>query len=284
MTQAGVTYTNFARWNLARLLRDLREGCQMTQAQLAKLLDVDVRTVRRDESGEADVPLQRIYAICYVLKIRDSQQQQALVQMAENAAKGDGVFDSHGAEEWWGVYRGAERHARSLSVWEPGMVWGPWQIPEYVRAVCQAGRPPVDEEGIQTQIRIRLERQSYLLDSAQPPHVQVLMGALATFRPVGGPEVLTAQVGRLLEIDRHDNVDIRVLPRDVGAHPLMATGSFAIVRFPQELGASIVYDEGLGSAQYHERPDLVIRYAEAFAAAWDLAIPIERHVRERSVV
>ena len=79
-------------------------------------------------------------------------------------------------------------------------------------------------------------------------------------RPVGGRQVMRAQLERLVELTELPNVTLQVLPLEAGAHPAMV-GAFSILRFADEELPDVVYVEHLTSALYLSKREDVDQYA-----------------------
>lgn len=67
--------------------------------------------------------------------------------------------------------------------------------------------------------------------SADQPALQVALNESVLRRPVGGAEVMAAQLDRLAETSELPNVSLRVVPFAAGFHPGILSGSFNILRF-----------------------------------------------------
>lgn len=74
---------------------------------------------------------------------------------------------------------------------------------------------------------------------------------------------MRGQMDYLLHIGVLPNIDIQVLPFDVGAHAAMS-GSFTILEFPEPLDPTIVYTDTVGSGHIEEDQEEVSRYIGAF--------------------
>jgi len=75
------------------------------------------------------------------------------------------------------------------------------------------------------------------------PKLWAIMDEAAPRRVVGGHDVISGQVARLLEARSLPNVTIQVIPFGAGAHPGM-DGSFVILDFPDGEDPGIVYLSG----------------------------------------
>jgi hypothetical protein len=78
-------------------------------------------------------------------------------------------------------------------------------------------------------------------------------------RPVGGGQVLRAQLERLIEATELPNVRLQVLPFGAGAHPAMVS-AFSILRFADQELPDVVYLEQLTSALYLNKREDVDQY------------------------
>jgi hypothetical protein len=97
-----------------------------------------------------------------------------------------------------------------------------------------------------------MKRQD-LLTAADPPRVWSVMDETALRRPVGGREVIRAQLQHLVEIAALPQVSLQVVPFGHGGHAA-AGGSFTILRFAEPILPDVVYIEHLTSALYLQAP------------------------------
>jgi len=79
------------------------------------------------------------------------------------------------------------------------------------------------------------------------------MDETALRRPVGGRQVIGAQLHHLLEIAALPQVSLQVVPFGHGGHAA-AGGSFTILRFAEPTLPDLVYIEHLTSALYLQAP------------------------------
>ena len=82
----------------------------------------------------------------------------------------------------------------------------------------------------------------------------------ALHRPIGGREVMKAQVAHLLELMEQPNVTLQIMPFRFGAHAGEG-GAFTLLRFPEPELPDVVYLEQLVSASYLDKTEYVERYA-----------------------
>lgn len=270
----------FARFQVARRLRSLREAKRLSLEQAARLIGKSRMTLARTESGEYEIELERVWSLCRVYGA-SSQVTSALATMAGRTTTPNGLVDDFGAEEWVGLYVDLERHATSLQIYQPELVPGPFQIEPYIRAVCKVACPPSSEERIEGQVKLRLERQRHLTAPETPLRVTAILGAGVLTRPVGGRNVLEAQIKYLCEISTLEHIDVRVLPWRAGAHAALASGPFITLGFPDEMDTPVVYLESHTGARYLEQASDLSAYRDLFAAVYASTIPIREYVDDQ---
>src|SRR5262249_37955971 len=139
---------------------------------------------------------------------------------------------------WFRPFAKREPVATSLRTFQVALLPGLLQTGDYARALLST-KVGATEDDVDQLVTARLERQ-IILDQDEPPLLWVLIDEEALHRPVGGHEVMQAQVEHLVEMAGRPNVVIQVIPREVGAHQGLA-GAFVIADFASS--PSIVYLE-----------------------------------------
>jgi hypothetical protein len=161
---------------------------------------------------------------------------------------------------WFLPFADLEAAAAALFEFEPLAVPGLLQTEDYARAILRAGRPRDSDEEIERHVAARMARQA-ILGRDRPPLLWVVLDEAVLRRPVGGREVMRAQLARLVAASASPHIVIQVLPFAVGEHAGMG-GARVIVRLPSE--GEIVYVEGPGSGQFIGTPEDVAECALRF--------------------
>ncbi|MEV5684593.1 helix-turn-helix transcriptional regulator [Streptomyces sp. NPDC052164] len=181
---------------------------------------------------------------------------------------------------WFQPYADMEAKAAYISTYQAQVVYGLLQTEEYARAVLATGMPD-DLEGL---LAGRMERQR-ILDREKPPMAWAILDEAVLHRPIGGHEVMRAQLGKLLEFSAHRWMRIQVLPFAAGEHRSL-DGAFNLLRFDED--PDIIYTEDLISGHMTASPDTVkeasLRYAHLQATALsveDSVVLIARVMEER---
>lgn len=128
-----------------------------------------------------------------------------------------------------GVHKGQqdvkalEAQMSMLRMFQPALVPGLLQIPEYIRAVLR--RHDLSDDTLARTISGRLDRQAVLYDSSKSLRF-IITEPVLRWRIVA-PSVMAAQLDRIVSVSRLAHVDIRVVPLNIQQND-MANHSFAI--------------------------------------------------------
>ncbi|HCU93950.1 MAG TPA: transcriptional regulator [Actinobacteria bacterium] len=250
------------RMILGRQLQALREKAGMSYEQAAEAIYSSEWTVRRMERAEGGLKPLTVKSLLMAYGVTDVREIDAFLALSRDASKPswwhsyDDVLPS-----WFRIAVGLEESASLIRAYEPQVVPGLLQTPDYIRAISTASFPGATEEETQRRVALRLARQEFLTRPGAPDYWVVLEETVLR-RPVGGPKVMRAQLAHLIEAAGRPNVTIQVIPFAAGWHPALY-GMFNIFRFPGNELPDVVYSENLTSAYYLNKPEDTTRYTEA---------------------
>ncbi|MGC0372884.1 helix-turn-helix domain-containing protein [Streptomyces sp. SAI-229] len=263
------------RMILGRQLEELRVRAGLTYEEAGTAIGVSHSTIRRMEAAKvARLRLADAEKLLRVYGVTDQQEIDAFLKSAREANK----------RGWWHTYRDVmpdwfaaclslEQAALQIRAYESQFVHGLLQTEAYARALLNAGNPHAPAEATERRIALRMRRQE-LLGRETPPRVWVVMDETVLRRPVGGPEVMRAQIGHLIELHRLPQVTLQIMPFAGGPHPAMRAGSFQLFRFRARELPDIVYLDGLIGAVYLDKGEDVVVYREALDRTGAQATPV----------
>ncbi|WP_199850505.1 helix-turn-helix domain-containing protein [Streptomyces sp. CMB-StM0423] len=211
----------------------LRERLGLTQRQLAERIGYGFDLVAAVEQGR------RIPRPEYIDQVDVALEAGGLLKVMKEEvarAKYPAFFEDFAA---------LEKEAVELQAYDSQVINGLLQTEEYARAVLAARRPPVHEDTIQQRVAARLDRQA-IFDRQPPPMLSFVLEETVLRRPVGGRDVLRAQLEHLLEIGRRPNVEIQVMPTDRDEHAGLA-GPLHLIETEDQ--RRIAYVEVQGTSQ-----------------------------------
>ncbi|MBD0709975.1 MULTISPECIES: helix-turn-helix domain-containing protein [unclassified Streptomyces] len=132
-----------------------------------------------------------------------------------------------------------EKLAAELLAYDTLVVNGLLQTEEYMRALGNNHRPPVDADTIEQRVTARLVRQN-IFDRRPAPLLSFVMCESVLLRKIGGGEVLRGQLEHLLAMGRRGNVELQIMSLDCAENAGVA-GPFTVVT--REDGKRFVYTE-----------------------------------------
>ncbi|MGH3191500.1 MAG: helix-turn-helix domain-containing protein [Streptosporangiaceae bacterium] len=272
-----LTGSTVPRRQLGRYLRDLRESAGLGMEQAARELELSRATLWRVEKGQVSVKVRDVRAMCVVYNATP-QMTEVLIGLA-GEAKAKGWWQSYGdaVPDWFDLYVGLEAAASTLQWYEPLLIPGLFQSADYARTVITENRPELGAEETDRRVELRIARQTLLRRKVDVPALDVLLNQSILDCPVGGPEIMAAQLDRLSEAGELPNVSIRIVPPAAGFHLGLLTGSFVILRFPPsgngaETEPPTVYADGFTGALYLDKRAEVERYRRAFDGIRELSL------------
>ncbi|GAB2818899.1 helix-turn-helix domain-containing protein [Streptomyces daliensis] len=247
---------------LGTRLRRLREAQFITAAEAADSLRAPEEHVTAMELGRSGFRPRDVADFLRIYGVTDEAERATLIALMEEANR-PGWWHSYQdvVPAWLHTYLGMEEAAGVIRSYEVQFVPGLLQTPDYARAVIalrdDAGEPRAAERR-ERRLALRMRRQE-ILRGPRPPHLWAVIDEAALRRPIGGPEVMRAQLRHLVEVCELPHVTVQVMPFAAGGHPA-AGGPVTLLRLPQSELPDVVYLEQLHGAHYPEDPADVERY------------------------
>lgn len=236
---------------LARHLRRAREASGRSQTEAAKLVGWSLPKLGRLESAET----RRITP-------GDLDKLAELYGVDADTVAGWRDLASQGKERgWWAKYRKSgvftddlpdfEAEASAIRTYEPQVVPGLLQTPDYAEALLRGGQAHEDD-AIASRVDARMQRQQ-ILHRHEPPEYWAIIDEAALRRVVGSPEVMRAQIDHLARMATRHGVTIQILPYDAGAHAANM-GALVLMDYAEPIDPSLAYVETYAASLFLEEP------------------------------
>jgi transcriptional regulator with XRE-family HTH domain len=187
---------------------------------------------------------------------------------ADFAARCDDAFDTPGTfaelqeliarEAWPSFYAPAlefEGRAVRIHQWSPLVAPGLFQTEDYARCVISAGQPFLSAGELEQKVKERMDRQQILGRQSGPLQVWEVIPEGTLRHVIGSPEIMRAQVDKLIEAAESSDTVLQVLPYSAHDNP-GTNGPVLIFDFAKE--PSVVYTECDGGGMLVENRELVI--------------------------
>jgi transcriptional regulator with XRE-family HTH domain len=258
-------------------LRRLRTEAGLSREEAGEAIRASEWKIHRLENGQVGFKERDIIDLLRLYEVTDPDEVAAFVALAREANT-PGWWQHYGdvLPPWFRTYVDLEWAAALIRTYEGQFIPGLLQTDDYMRAVVQGTHLDESPEELGRRVRLRMARQT-LLTREQPPRLWAVVDEAALRRPVGGPEVMRGQLGRLIEATKLPNVTLQILPFDVGAHPALI-GTFTILRFPEVELPDVDYLEHLTSALYLNKPEEVDQYLNVMESIQVRAAPPDKTV------
>jgi transcriptional regulator with XRE-family HTH domain len=244
-----------AQW-LGQRLRRLREERDLTLRQVADQLERDPSTVSRFESAEYPIRRADLVALLDFFEVHDPHRRQDLLNLREDVwRKGwwEGYADD--VEQGFIDYPWLESRAVRILSYDTFALPGLTHTRDYAEATIRQGdKLAPRHERLARLVEMRMTRQRVLEDSDSPTQLTAVLDESALRRPVGGRVVMKAQLRHLLALMDQPNIELRVLPFDVGWHEGFH-GAFKLFELPEPY-PQVAYVESLAGKLYIETPDV----------------------------
>ncbi|CAM5234415.1 helix-turn-helix domain-containing protein [Streptomyces californicus] len=240
-------------------LKRLREKAGVRMEDAAERIGGDKPKISRQENGRQGVSKLEIEALLELYGVSDDRLRTALITLArEGRRKG-----------WWAQYSdilssnfqerlSIEADTARILSFQPMLVPGLLQTVEYATQVIRSAGKNATEEQIASYIDVRRSRQE-IFTRENPPQFVCLLDEAVLHREIGGPAVMAAQLGKILEISNPPKLTIQVVPFAEGWHA-GADGAFNIYSYPDPMDLDVVNLEYLDGALYLEEDESVERY------------------------
>ena len=126
------------------------------------------------------------------------------------------------------------------------------QTREYAEALIRHGaKERTPEIQIAKWTDLRIERQR-VLHQEDPTRLAIVLEEAAVQRPVGGEQIMRAQLRRLVDLGGAGNIEIQVIPTGYGPHAALR-GSFQLYEMPDPY-PDVAHMETMGGSLYLEEP------------------------------
>jgi transcriptional regulator with XRE-family HTH domain len=171
---------------------------------------------------------------------------------------------------WFRPYLEIEREARTIKNWEPVLVPGLLQTPDYARALVRATNPRWTSQQVEEVVDSRISRQE-ILDREDPPTFLAFLDEGVLHRLIGSTAVMRAQLEHLMELaETQQHTSVQIVPLDAGAHAGL-TGSIVVASFKNQ--PDVVYLESLWKGEVVTEPDGIEALTSQMDAIRVLALP-----------
>ncbi|WP_433344411.1 helix-turn-helix domain-containing protein [Micromonospora sp. CA-111912] len=258
------------------MLRQAREEAGINLEAAAEALEWSRAKMYRLESGQTALRTHDVNLMCQ--HYGTSTELTEVLVCLSRESKSKGWWHAYGdvIPAWFELYVGLEAAARRVRHYEPNLIPGLLQSPEYMEGVFATKKSRTPQEVAQ-KVALRLERQKLLTRrSPAAPGFEAIIDEAVIRRPIGDLEAWRRQLAHLVNASQAANVSFVVLPLAAGPHLASITGAFIMLDFPpvgtRPAEPSTIYCESLTGSLYLDRPNEIEAYSDVWQTLRGLAL------------
>lgn len=151
-----------------------------------------------------------------------------------------------------------EHNARAITTVSPLLIPGILQTTDYIKSMMSSDG--VSSGELATRVTVRIGRREVIAREQNPVKLVALIGQAAIYDMIAGRDVMIAQLKYLIDRSSLPNVNIHVIPFNVGWHPAHA-GPFSLIQMDSP--KPVVFVENRQSGLIFHEDDDVYAYQRA---------------------
>ncbi|MCB5911524.1 helix-turn-helix domain-containing protein [Streptomyces pinistramenti] len=213
------------------------------------------------------------YAVSYLSEIERGARRMPgdLAAHIDRVLKTDGFFERRcedvrkarrvGHADYFARILEAEKYAKSVEEWYPGLIPGLLHTAAYARVMVRATHPLAPNEEVEERVTARLARARLFEDDHKTPMYWVILHESVLREPMLPPEDMAEQLDHIAALARRHRIAPQILPWNCGPHPFML-GAATLMTFRD--APPLVYTESLHSGDTIDDPALVEEYRKSY--------------------
>ena len=266
---------------LGAALKRLRDAAGVDQSVAAQAILRSVSKVSRLESGQVSASALEVRTLLDCYGVQDEGERRRLEELARASNQ----------RGWWLDYQETlrpdyadhitlESDSTYIRSWEPSLIPGLLQTPEYAESVISSGPNFIAPERITELVKVRQERQRRIEEGGVHFTAIIWEPAITSLRH--DPAVCTGQLRRLLDAGQRQNVTVQILPTSASRAAGMS-GAFVAFSFGVEPHVEAVTVDTVANTTVVEVPEDLAAYANTFDQLRSAAMSPEEsaeHIRQ----
>ncbi|WP_431783114.1 helix-turn-helix domain-containing protein [Streptomyces chumphonensis] len=247
---------------LGAALKRHRESAGLDQAAAAEAILKSITKVSRLESGHVSASALEVRTLLDRYGVDDADERSRLEALARSSNE----------RGWWLDYQEIvrpgyadhitlESDATYIRSWEPALIPGLLQTPEYAEAIITSGPTFITADRAAELIKVRQERQKRL--EAGDVHFTAIIWESAVASLIHEPQLGARQLRRLLESGARQNVTVQLLPA-AASKVAGLSGPFVAFSFGVEPNVEAVSVRTVANTTVVESPEDLALYVNVF--------------------
>ncbi|MGH3627770.1 MAG: helix-turn-helix domain-containing protein [Sciscionella sp.] len=253
---------------LAIVLRELRRKANLSASQVARELGMSSTKITRIETCEIGVYLDDLETLLDFYRVEPKRRAE-LLDLARHAEQREWLrLNNPNLPADWQTWSDFEDEASALCQYQPLVVPGLLQTPEYAAALILATGAGLADAEVDALVASRMARQG-LLSRREPLRLHAIIEQSVFERSLSDGEVLARQLRSLADAAGRPNITIQVLPSSAGLHGGL-NGPFIVLDYPGQ--SSLIWLENKISSLIVDDDEQVGQYQRTWGELDKLAL------------
>ncbi len=247
---------------LGSQLRRLREAAEISRADAGYSIRGSESKISRLELGRVGLKERDVADLLTMYGVTDQTDRETFLEMVKRSNQ-PGWWHRFNdlMPDWFQDYVGLEEAATRILTYELQFLPGLMQTEDYARAIASHGRPDSAGQDVERRVGLRMNRQK-ILNRPGAPRLWAVIDESVLHRPIGGRDIMLAQLDHLLALTKQPQITLQVVPYQLSGYA--AEGPFTMLRFGEPELPDLVYVEHLAGALYLDKRDEVELYSRVF--------------------
>ncbi|MFJ6613999.1 helix-turn-helix domain-containing protein [Streptomyces sp. NPDC091289] len=249
---------------LGAALKRLRLNAGLDQEHAADAVACSTAKISRIESGTVSARVGDVRVLLDLYEVEDVVERQLLEKLARDSNKRGWWMDFDAGQpvrEILGDFLSLESDATYIRTWQPVLIPGLLQTPEYTRALTDASPDVISEEAADMVVKVRQERRRVFEETGA--RFAAVIWEPAITGPMPSPAVHRAQLAHLNKMAKQPNMTIQVLPHTEWAAARVSP-AFVGLSYAQETSPEVIVIDAVANCIILEERDVMANYVHAF--------------------
>jgi hypothetical protein len=243
---------------------------------VSQAISVSVSKVGRVETAEIGIYLDDLEKLLDLYRVTGTRRVEVLDLARHSDERGWlRVLGATKLPEYWQTWIDFESEASVLLHYQPLVIPGLLQTPDYARAIIRSTGTDLSDADVDALVSSRMARQG-LLSKENPVKLHALIEETVLHHPRRDADTLGRQLRHLVECAARPNITIQILPADVFPHPGL-NGPFIVLEYNEE--PSLVWLENKLSSLFLDEPDQIEIYTRDWNDLCALAYNPEKSIK-----
>ncbi|MGW9305270.1 helix-turn-helix domain-containing protein [Streptomyces cyaneofuscatus] len=249
---------------LGAALKRLRLNACLDQEHAAQAVVCSTAKISRIESGTVSARVGDVRMLLDLYEVEDIEERRLLEKLARDSNKRGWWMDFTAGQpvrEILGDFLSLESDATYIRTWQPVLIPGLLQTPEYTRALTDASPDVISEEVADMVVKVRQERRRVFEETGA--RFAAVIWEPAITGPMPSPAVHRAQLAHLNKMAKQPNMTIQVLPHAEWAAARVSP-AFVGLSYARETSPEVIVLDTVANCVILEDRDIMPSYVHAF--------------------